>query len=80
MTQMPIARGHPHHTQAFCKKKWIWERALTLIKFGSFYPKLNDLYFLYFMIIYQCIKYESNTLMFSRDIKWKLFFNTEKGP
>ena len=35
---------------------------------------------LYFMIIYLCIKYESNTLMFSEDIKWKLFFNVEKGP
>ena len=29
---------------------------------------------LYFMIIYLCIKYESNTLMFSKDIKQKLFF------
>ena len=35
---------------------------------------------LYFMIIYVCIKYESNTLMFSKDIKRKLFFNVEKGP
>ena len=26
-----------------------------------------------------CIKYESNTLMFSKDIKLKLFFNVEKG-
>ena len=35
---------------------------------------------LYFMIIYMymCIKYESNALMFSKDIKRKLFFNVEK--
>ena len=35
---------------------------------------------LYFMIIYLCIKYESNTLMFLKDINGKLFFNVEKGP
>ena len=35
---------------------------------------------LYFMIIYLCIKYESNTLMFSNDIKRKLLLNVEKGP
>ena len=35
---------------------------------------------LYFMIIYLCVKYEFNTLMFSKDIKLKLFFNIEKGP
>ena len=34
---------------------------------------------LYFMIIYLCIKFEFNTLMFSKDIKLKLFFNVEKG-
>ena len=34
---------------------------------------------LYFMIINLCIKYESNTLMFVKDIKRKLFFNIEKG-
>ena len=34
---------------------------------------------LYFKIIYLCIKYESSTLMFSKDIKRKLFFNIEKG-
>ena len=33
---------------------------------------------LYFKIIYLCIKYESSTLMFSKDIKRKLFFNIEK--
>ena len=32
---------------------------------------------LYFMIIYLCIKYESNTLMFSKDFNRKLFFNVE---
>ena len=34
---------------------------------------------LYFMIIYLCVKFEFNTLMFSKDIKLKLFFNIEKG-
>ena len=29
---------------------------------------------LYFMIIYLCIKYESNTQMFSKDMEWKPFF------
>ena len=32
---------------------------------------------LYFMIIYLRIKYESNTLMFSKDIKQKVFLKTE---
>ena len=31
------------------------------------------------MIIYQCIKHESNILIFSKDIKWKPFFTVEKG-
>ena len=39
------------------------------------YLELN----LYFMIIYLCVKFEFNTLMFSKDIKLKLFFNIEKG-
>ena len=30
------------------------------------------------MMIYLCVKYEFNTLMFSTDIKLKLFFNVEK--
>ena len=34
---------------------------------------------LYFMIIYLCAKFEFNTLIFSKDIKLKLFFNIEKG-
>ena len=34
---------------------------------------------LYFMTIYLCIKFEFNTLMFSKDIKLKLFFNVEEG-
>ena len=34
---------------------------------------------LYFMIKYLCVKYEFNTLMFSKDIKLKLFFKVEKG-
>ena len=35
---------------------------------------------LYFMIIYMCIKYKSNTLIFSKDIELKPFFKVEKGP
>ena len=31
------------------------------------------------MIIYLYIKFESNTLMFSKDIKWKLFFNVKRA-
>ena len=31
------------------------------------------------MMIYPCVKYEFNTLMFSKDIKLKLFFNVDKG-
>ena len=35
---------------------------------------------LYFLIIYLCVKYEFNTLMFSKDIiELKLFFNAENG-
>ena len=33
---------------------------------------------LYSMIIYMCVKSEFNTLMFSKDMKLKLFFNVEK--
>ena len=33
---------------------------------------------LYFMIKYLCVKFEFNTLMVSKDIKLKLFFNIEK--
>ena len=36
------------------------------------------------MIIYLCIKFESNTLIFSKDIEQKpffdFFFNVEEGP
>ena len=35
---------------------------------------------LYFMIIYLCIKYESNTLIFSKNIERKTLFKDEKGP
>ena len=35
---------------------------------------------IYFMIIYMCIKYETNTLIFSKDINWKPFFKVEKWP
>ena len=32
------------------------------------------------MIIYLCIKYDSNKLIFSKDIKQKPFFEAKKGP
>ena len=35
---------------------------------------------LYFMIIYLSIKYESNTLIFSKDIKVKTIFILDKLP
>ena len=31
------------------------------------------------MIIYLCIKYETNTLIFSKDIKWKPFLYVQTG-
>ena len=40
---------------------------------------LNQTWSLFYDYI-PCIEYESNTLMFSKDIKRKLFFNVEKGP
>ena len=41
-------------------------------------PKID--FDLHFMIIYLCIKFESNTLIFSKDIEQKPFFKIEKGP
>ena len=35
---------------------------------------------LYFMIIYLCMKYESNTLLYSKDIARKPFFVRDQGP
>ena len=32
---------------------------------------------MYFMIINTCMKYESNTPIYSKDIAWKPFFHTE---
>ena len=47
------------------------ETGPTPIIIGGFYAnKFN----LYFMIIYLCIKYDSNILIFSEDIKQKPFF------
>ena len=31
------------------------------------------------MNIYLCIKHESNILIFSKDIEWKIFLNLKKG-
>ena len=35
---------------------------------------------LYFMITYLCMKYESNTPTYSKDIARKPFFNGDQGP
>ena len=47
------------------------KRAITPITIGGFYPLESDLYF---MIIYPNIKYESNILIFSKDIEREPFF------
>ena len=44
------------------------KRAITTKIIGGFYPKSNGLHF---MIIYQCIKFQSNTPIFSKDIARK---------
>ena len=55
-----------------------WKRAITPLVICGFYPKTElDLYL---MIIYLCIKYESNKLIISKDIERKPFFEAEKGP
>ena len=46
--------------------------AITPIIIGEFYPKSN-LNELHFMIIYLCIKFESNTLIFSKATELKPF-------
>ena len=76
MTQMPHPGAILTQKQALCKK-YSWKRALTPVKISGIYSTSN---YLYFMIIYLCIKYESNTLIFSKGIKWKQFFEVENGP
>ena len=44
---------------------------------GLILPELE--FDLYFIIIYLCVKYNFNTLMYSKDIKLKLFFKVERG-
>ena len=68
--------------QSFLKKIWEGKHLLKVKKShnshnnGLILPYLElDLYF---MIIYLCVKFEFNTLIFSKDIKLKLFFNVEK--
>ena len=67
---MPLHKGHPHPETRVLQK---------MLKKGH-NPHYNwrilpsiDLD-LYLMIIYLCIKYESSTLIFSKDIEWKPFF------
>ena len=49
------------------------KRTITPKIIGGFYTKSN--FDLHFMIIYLCIKFESNTLIFSKDIEWKPFYS-----
>ena len=74
---------NPIHKSIFLKKMSEGKDLLKVKKghnshnYGLSVPYLElDLYF---MIIYLCVKFEFNTLMFSKDIKLKLFFNVEKG-
>ena len=74
---------NPIHKSIFFKKKYRKENLLKVKKGhnshnnGLILPLLElDLYF---RNIYLCVKYEFNTLMVSKDIKLKLFFNVEKG-
>ena len=74
---------NPIHISIFLKKISEGKHLLKVKKGHNFHnnglilPELElDLYF---MIIYLCVKYEFNTLMFSKDIKLKLFFKVEKG-
>ena len=89
---MPPPRSILNHMQVFCKKNEV-EKSDKSIFFKKKYQKENIFWGwnnnglilpyleldLYFMIIYLCVKFEFNTLMFSKDIKLKLFFNVEKG-
>ena len=60
---------HPKHE--------VEKRAITLTIIGRFYPKSN---LTIFMIIYLCIKYESNTSIFFKQIsEGKHFLKVKKG-
>ena len=52
----------------------------NVIIFGGFLHKSNfDIYFIIlYIIIYPCINYEFNALMFSKDIALKPFFKVKK--
>ena len=63
--------------QKTSKKKKGWKRAITTTIIGWFYPKSN--YLRRIIYEYMCIKYESNTLIFLKDIERKPFFEVEKG-
>ena len=55
------------------KPFFVWRlRAITLIIIGGFYPESNLT--CNFMIIYLCMKFESNTPMVSKDIARKPLF------
>ena len=60
-----IARKPFFKVENFSKSK----RATTPKIIGGFYPKSN--FDLYFMIIYLCIKFQSNTPILSKDIARK---------
>ena len=52
-------------------KTFSWKMPITSLLIGRFYPKQ---YLTYILLLYMWIKYDSNTLIFSKYIERKLFF------
>ena len=78
MTQMLLPRAIFTHMQAFCNK-WSSKKGHNSHNNWQILPYIElDLYF---MIIYLCIKYESNTPIFFLKKIWKEkhFLKVEKG-
>ena len=73
------AQGHPHPNAGILQKMKLKKRAITLILTGRF---ILNWTWPYFMNIYLCIKYDSNTPinLFKKNIGRKTFFEGEKGP
>ena len=78
-----LCKKYESNTPIIFKKIWKGKHFLKVKKGHNSHNNEGILPYikldLYFMIIYLCVKYESNTLMFSKDIKQKLFFNIKKG-
>ena len=71
-------QGHPHPHTGILQNNEVEKKDKSLTIIGRFLPliKLD----LYFMIIYLCIKYESNTIkfFFLKNIERKTVFEGEK--